>query len=232
VLSPERYVQEAAAALAAHVSSVVREHGECRLGLSGGGTPQPIYRALAAREDVDWSRIRFFFGDERSVGPEDDRSNYKMVREALLDPVGAAPEHVARIQGERPPAEARDAYEHDLGDRPLHVLLLGMGGDGHTASLFPGQPLNAESDARVLVTQSPVAPTTRISLSLRAINEAAQVILLVAGGGKAARLAEVWRQMQSDAPVLPAAHVHPQSERLQWIVDRDAAAELPESHGD
>ncbi len=227
VLPADDFVAGAAERIAAELTRAIRTRGECRLGLAGGGTPRPIYEALAAREDVDWGKVCFFFSDERAVGPEDEQSNFRMVRDVLFEPVAVVQNRVFRIEGERPPPEAREAYEVAFGEQPLDVLLLGMGGDGHTASVFPGAELNPASTQRVIVTESPIPPTARLSLSLRAINEAAQVILLVSGGAKATRLAEVHRQMSAGAPELPAAHVIPHSRRLLWIVDSDAAAALP-----
>ncbi len=227
-LSSADFASGAAERIAVAIGRAIQARGECRLGLAGGGTPRPIYVALAEREDVDWSRVSVFFGDERAVGPQDEHSNYRMVRDVLLQPVTIADDRVFRVEGERPPLEARAAYEATLGEEPLDVLLLGMGGDGHTASVFPGPELDPLAPERVIVTQSPIPPTARISLSLRAINEAGQVVLLVAGSSKAARLAEVHQQMKDGAPALPAAHVAPHSGQLVWIVDRDAAAALSE----
>lgn len=225
VSEPDRFVTEAADAIAGAIAESIAARGSCRIALAGGGTPRPIYVALAGRDDVDWSRVRFFWGDERAVGPDHDSSNYRMVRVALLDVIGAPADRVFRIRGEADPQAAAAEYEALLGDAPLDLVLLGMGGDGHTASLFPGDPGLEVADRRVVVTTSPVAPKTRISLTSAAIDQARWVIMLVAGAGKAERLAEVWAQMSADDPSLPAARIAPQ--RLQWRIDRPAAAALP-----
>lgn len=227
VSSPERFVDEAAAEIAAAIVDSIAARGGCRIALAGGGTPKPIYEALAEREDVEWRRVRFFWGDERAVGPEHDASNYRMVRETLLDPIGATDDQAFRIRGEDDPEQAASDYERRLGDAPLDLVLLGMGGDGHTASLFPGDPGVDETERRVVVTTSPVEPTTRISLTFRAIDEAHRVVLLVAGGGKADRLAEIWQQIASGRRTLPAARIAPGPGRLQWRLDEPAASKLP-----
>ena len=207
------------------IAARIAEAGRCRIALAGGSTPKPVYAALAERTDLDWERIEVFFGDERAVSPDDPASNYRMAREVLLDPVKAPRVH--RIEGERDAALAAASYAEAMGDHPLDVTLLGMGGDGHTASLFPGGQDFPEAVERVIVTQSPVPPVTRISLTLRTLNASRVVFLLVAGGGKASRLAEVFAQQRAGAPALPAASVRPSPGRLVWVVDDAAAAELP-----
>jgi len=227
VSEPERFVDEAATEIAAAIGDSIAARGGCRLALAGGGTPKPIYAALAQRDDIDWRRVRFFWGDERAVGPDDPSSNFRMVREALLDPIEASDDQAFRIRGEAEPEQAASDYEAMLGDAPMDLVLLGMGGDGHTASLFPGDPGVDERERRVVVTTSPVAPTTRISMTFRAIDEAHRVIVLVAGAGKADRLAEVWHQLSSGQPSLPVARVAPGPGRLQWRLDEPAASKLP-----
>lgn len=227
VSEPEVFVADAADAVAALIVASIDTRGRCRLVLAGGNTPRPIYEALAKRSDIAWSNVEFLFGDERAVGPHDPASNYRMAREALFDRVGVTADSVARIEGERDAMEARETYDAVVATAPLDVVLLGMGGDGHTASLFPGDVPQGPEGSRVVVSQSPIAPTTRISLSMRAINDAAQVVMLVTGAGKATRLAEVLAQRDSAAPGFPAAAVRPAPGELTWLVDRPAAAELP-----
>ncbi len=225
VSAPNRFVAEAADAIADAIAESIAARGMCRIALAGGSTPRPIYVALAARADVDWSRVRFFWGDERAVGPDHDASNYRMVRIALLGAIGATDDQVFRIRGEADPQQAALEYDALLGDTPLDLVLLGMGSDGHTASLFPGDRGLEVTDRRVVVTTSPVAPATRLSLTFATIDRAHHVIMLVAGASKSDRLAEVWRQLASGSPTLPAARIAPQ--RLQWRLDQPAAAALP-----
>lgn len=229
LVSPEdRFVSAAADAIATRIASVIEARGRCRLVLAGGGTPRPIYEALACREQLAWSEVDFFWGDERAVGPDHEQSNYRMAREVLLEPLGVSDAHVFRIEGERPAAEACDAYVATLGDSPLDVVLLGMGGDGHTASLFPGDPASVEMTASVVVTNSPKPPAVRISLSLPTLNAAKHVIVLVAGSGKADRLAQVWRELANGPRQLPVARVRPTDGELLWLLDDAAAAALPQ----
>jgi len=215
----------AAAELAAELARVVSLRGRCRLALAGGSTPAPVYERLAVSPRVPWASVDVFFGDERAVPADDAASNYAMAKRTLLDRAKLPAGNVHRIHGELAPAEAARAYAGVLGDEPLDVVLLGMGGDGHTASLFPDTP---QLDAAELVraTHSPVAPHDRISLGMAAINRARAVYFLVAGAGKATRLAEVRDQIAAAAPVLPAAHVQPQNGRLIWLIDSDAASSL------
>lgn len=217
----------AAGWIADEITARIGEVGRCRIALAGGSTPRPVYAALAGRADLDWDRIDVLWGDERAVGPDDEASNYRMARQVLLDVVDA--KHVFRIEGERAPREAASSYATTLGETPLDVTLLGMGGDGHTASLFPGGQDFPDATERVIVTRSPVEPTTRISLSLRTLNASRAVFLLVAGAGKARRLAEVHAQLAQVHPTFPAARVRPNAGRLVWIVDEAASAELPDS---
>jgi 6-phosphogluconolactonase len=217
----------AAELVATLITEAVRERGRCRFGLAGGSTPQPVYEQLAGR--LPWQAIDWYWGDERMVEPDDAASNYAMVQRCLFGGVDAPPENIHRIHGELATDAAVRAYTELLGDQPLDVLLLGMGGDGHTASLFPDTPALANTEARVIATTSPVAPFGRITLGLRAINETRVVVLLVAGAGKATRLAEVHRQITSGVPLLPAALVQPTHGRLIWLIDTDAAEKLEKS---
>lgn len=201
-----------------------------RLALSGGSTPQRLYQRLAEpphRDHMPWDRLAVFWGDERAVPADDEASNHRMAKEALLDRVSARAVH--RIEAERPDAAAR---YHTLlntmatdGGPPLHVVLLGMGTDGHTASLFPDTP-NMATEAWVVETTSPSPPTRRISLTLAAINAASAVGILVSGASKAERLAEVWAARDEPTATLPLARVRPTGRRV-WLLDEEAAARLP-----
>ena len=225
VFAADAWVTAAADYLADAIAASVGERGGCRLALAGGSTPAPVYQRLAKIERVPWSHVTFFFGDERAVGPEDEASNYAMARRTLFDPLGVPGDRIARIEGERAPEDARAHYATRLGDVALDLVLLGMGGDGHTASLFPGSD-GAGATGPVVVTTSPIAPATRISLTYDAIGEAGEVVFLVGGASKASRLAEVHAQRRSDTPTLPAARVHDRSGHATWLLDDAAAAEL------
>lgn len=201
--------------------------------LAGGSTPKDAYALLALpplRAALDWSRVRFFFGDERCVPPDDDQSNYKMAREALFEPLGISAERIFRMRGEDEPSAAARAYadilKTDLGPNPVFdLILLGMGPDGHTASLFPGSdPLE---DDELLVRAPYVAKfsTYRITLTPRVLCAARRVAIATAGPEKTAALSAVL-EGPYDPIRYPIQIVNPAEGRLTWLVDRVAAAGL------
>ena len=230
VMPEGRFAELAARRIADAIERAVEARGGCRLALAGGSTPEPVYRALAAIEGVPFAAVDVFFGDERAVPPDDSASNYGMARRALLDGLAVPPRAVHRIEGERGAPDAARAYAEVLGDTPLDVTLLGMGGDGHTASIFPGAETPREGP-RVIATTSPSPPHSRVSLSLGAINESRSVYFLVAGARKAARLAQVRSQIGRGEGALPAARVVPASGRLVWLLDRAAADGIEMTRG-
>jgi 6-phosphogluconolactonase len=209
-----------------HIVEALAKRGQCRLALAGGSTPRPVYERLAGplRGEVDWAAMHLFWGDERCVPPEHPDSNYRMVQEVLLRHVAVPGGQVHRINGELEPSQAARHYAKILGDEPLDLVLLGMGGDGHVASLFPDTPDLRETLARVVATKSPIPPVDRVSLSLRTLNEARVVLFLVGGASKAERLAEVLQTSGSSAASLPAAMVR--GPDASWLVDAAAAAQL------
>lgn len=220
-----------AAAAAEHLAEAARrasaERGRFRVALSGGNTPRLLYQRLALPElgpAMDWRRWEIFFSDERSVLPDDPQSNYRMVNEAWFSRVPLVASNVHRIQGELDSADAAARYEIELGDPPLDLVLLGMGEDGHTASLFPGTSALAERERRVVAAKSPVPPLDRVSMTLRALNEARTVVFLVTGAGKANRLAQVLaeRAVPPSPDALPASRVRPRSGTVHFYVDQAA----------
>ena len=227
--APERLVladaEAAARAAADRIESLTRAaieaRGAARVALSGGSTPKRLYQLLAERP-LDWTRWQVFFGDERAVPPEHPASNFRMADESLLSRVPIPGHNVHRMQGELRPERAAELYEAELGAAPLDVVLLGMGDDGHTASLFPGRPELDRRDRRVLAARAPVPPEERVTLSLSALAEARTVMFLVTGAGKARRIAEVLAQIAAGEPRLPAALVTP-SEHLVFVLDEAAA---------
>jgi 6-phosphogluconolactonase len=169
--------------------------GRFRLALAGGSTPRALYAHLAAARDVDWARIDLFFGDERTVGPDDPQSNFRMARETLIEPAGVPPENVHRLRGEYPDRDAAArAYEAVLGGpaaSPLDLVLLGMGADGHTASLFPGTTALDERRRLCVPVDVPQLATRRLTLTYRALLAARDVLFLIAGADKAETLSQV-----------------------------------------
>ena len=227
IFPPDELAERAANVLTTQIGKVISQRGTCRLGLSGGGTPKQVY-ALMVTRGIAWERVQLFWGDERSVLPDHEASNYRMVHEALLSRVEIPERNVFRIRGEDPPEEAARSYAAVMGEEPIDILMLGMGGDGHTASLFPGEAALASPD-RVTAARSPVPPHERVTITMKTINEARAVYALIGGAAKSARLAEVEAQIASGDPVLPMARVQPTTGRLVWLVDSVAAATLSRS---
>ncbi|MCG8470212.1 MAG: 6-phosphogluconolactonase [Gemmatimonadetes bacterium] len=215
IADPEVFAATAAAFLARKLGGP-GVHGEVSIALSGGSTPRPVYRALARDPTVAWPRLQVFFADERVVPFDDPASNYRLARETLLDHVSIAPGRIHAM-----PAEAEDvsAAAADYGRRlpeRLDLLILGIGEDGHTASLFPGSDALTTS-RRVTVSRAPVAPYDRITITPAVIASARLVVVLVAGRRKAPALARALAHA-GDTRDCPA--------RLArggiWILGRDA----------
>lgn len=206
--------------------------------LSGGSTPRLMHRLLAGapyRAEVEWARVQFYWGDERHVAPDDPESNFRMARETLLDAVPLREEQIHRMHTEEAGASAvAELYEQELrqyfhltpGQLPrFDLIYLGMGPDGHTASLFPHTPALHVADR--LVVANPVAKlnTDRITLTAPVINNAAAVAFLVAGPDKAPALAAVL-DGPHDPDEYPSQRIHPSDGELYWYVDRAAASQL------
>lgn len=227
VIPPPQTVAGAAiVGLPRAIRLAIAQHGSCNLVLAGGTTPRAAYAGLVD-QPIDWTKVHAWFGDERCVPPDDAASNFKMASDALLSRVGIPAAQVHRIRGELPPHEAAAEYAALLERVRIDIVLLGVGDDGHTASLFPGSP-ELESDALVVATQSPFAPTQRVSLTLRALNSARFVVVLASGLAKAAAVADVFAERAAGRPALPAARVQPTHGELTWLVDPAAAALLPQ----
>lgn len=198
---------EAARRILAQADEAIAARGEFSIVLAGGETPRPVYRLLRDAA-ADWARWRVWFGDERCLAPEDTGRNSRMAREAWLDRVAIAPGHVHEIPAEHGPeaaAAACVAALHEVGD--FDCVLLGLGEDGHTASLFPGHPLGDASDApdALAVLGAPKPPPERVTLSARRLSRARQVLFLVAGESKR----EAVRRWRAGEPI-PAARVRPE----------------------
>src|SRR5262249_2311151 len=215
----------AATAVVEALAGGVAAMGRASLGLSGGRTPVPTYQALAAEplpSRVDRSRVRIYFADERAVPPGDAASNFRLARETLIDPLRIPPRSVHRMKGEYPDlAAAVEEYEAHLTE-PIDALVLGVGEDGHVASLFPGSPLVGERARRVAwVADSPKPPALRLTLTPRALAEARQVLVLATGAGKAEAVAAAL-EGNAEPRELPARLVR----ERDWYLDRAAAAML------
>jgi 6-phosphogluconolactonase len=241
----ERLAQAVADHFVRLARQAVANNGRFAVALAGGSTPRAAYTLLARDEfatRVDWSLVHVFWGDERCVPADHAGSNYRMAREALLDRVPLPPENVHRIRGELEPAKAAAEYESALraffspsaedrqANGKTHVtrfdlILLGMGDDGHTASLFPGTAAISEHTRWVMPNFVEKLDTWRVTLTSAVINAAANVTFVVSGSGKAERLRQVVTgPYQPDA--LPAQLVNPDRGRLRWLADEGAAALL------
>ena len=203
--------EDVAAAAAADIAEAIRE-GARTLVLAGGTTPRRCYERLAPL-DVEWGRVTVLFGDERCVRPDHPDSNYRMAREALLDRV--APATVHRMPAELGPEEGAGFYSHVVAAvAPLDLVLLGVGEDGHTASLFPGHPaLQAEGWA-IGIRDSPKPPPQRVTLTLSTLRSARRVIILATGAAKADAVARAKRGEVPSGMIAGA----------RWLIDRAAAA--------
>lgn len=200
-----------------------------RVALAGGSTPRAAYQQLAGR-CPPWGRVDFFFGDERCVPPDDPASNYGMVREALLERIPLRDDQVHRIPGELPPEEAARRAEDDLrASVPgspwpvLDLVVLGMGADGHTASLFPGSPEVDETHRLCVPVERPDMPQPlRVSMTLPVLNAARRILVLVGAPEKAPM---VRRAVERD-PGIPAGRLRPSAGTLTWLLTEDAASAL------
>lgn len=240
-------MQTAASHFISAAAEAIAACGRFTVALSGGSTPQSMYALLATdpyASRVDWSRVDVFWGDERCVPPGNPVNNYRMAREALLDHVPLPKENIHRIRGEDDPVEGAAAYERILREMfhtPIgqpqpapgarfDLILLGMGEDGHTASLFPRSAAVRETSRWVMAEHIAAVPMSRVTLTPVVINAAAEIVFLVSGREKASTLHRVLEgPYQPDT--LPAQVIAPSAGRLRWLADADAAADLAEAGG-
>src|SRR5438034_5748977 len=204
--------EEVAEAAAAEIAEALRD-GAKTLVLTGGTTPKRCYELLSTLE-VEWGRVTVLFGDERCVPPDHPESNYRMAREALLTRV--APATVFRIPAELGPEEgARDYARVVESVAPLDFVLLGVGEDGHVASLFPGHPLLKATGVTAGIRDSPKPPPERVTLTLEAIQDAHRVLIIATGAGKAGAVAFA-RRGETPSGMIAGA---------RWLIDRAAAGQ-------
>jgi 6-phosphogluconolactonase len=232
--TPEELEEAAARDFVAKAEAAISERGRFAVVLAGGSTPRTTYEILARHhsDELDWSKVHVFFGDERTVHPEHEASNYRMVRETLLSHVRVGSVH--RMRCELPPGEAAADYEKQLREffetdsfPAFDMVLLGLGEDGHTASLFPETSALDVSDRWVVVNPVLKLGTSRLTLTIPVINAARAVVFLVAGENKARALKEVL-EGDADPRAYPAQFIRPDGE-LAWMVDRAAATLIRKS---
>ena len=235
----------AAQHFADRIQQIVEKRGRARIAISGGSTPKASFTLLADPNEpftkqIAWDKVELFWVDERTVGPDDPDSNYRMTNESLLSKVPLSAEHIHRMEGELDPEEAAARYESVIrrefrlegAEVPRFAAVwLGMGDDGHTASLFPHTEAIHERGRIVYANHVPQKNTWRITLTAPVINEALEVIFLIAGDDKAAPLERLFYG-EYDPAVTPAQLVQPKNGSLLFLLDQKAAAKLPKGGAD
>ncbi len=224
VIGTKNFVTDAADFILAQAQHALGERNEFRIALSGGNTPRPVYTLLAAiGRDLPWDLIRITFGDERCVPPDDAESNFRMARETLLAPAAVPEQSILRLRGELDPQTAAQEYQDHLDDiateggEPIYrhdLILLGLGDDGHTASLFPETAALDETIRRVMANFVPKFNTWRLTFTFPLINAARHILFLV-GASKNPALIE--RVLQGDSQY-PAARVNPSAGDVTWMI--------------
>jgi len=229
--SPTDLFSAAARKVAEIISECLNRKQSCAIALSGGSTPKRLYEFLAKGEGgaIDWKRVHVFFSDERNVPPEDKESNYRMAKESLFA-TGAVPaSNIHRIHGEFSAEEAAQQYEDEikkvLGNDPVFdLVLLGLGPDGHTASLFPDSPALRESKKLVAANRVDKLKSDRITFTYPLLNRAEHVMFLASGPDKA----DIVRSVLSGEGDYPSQHVRPNKGELLWMLDKDSAGQYIE----
>jgi 6-phosphogluconolactonase len=225
IIRTKNFVADAAGFILARARKAMAGRNEFRIALSGGNTPAPIYARIAEEaDDFPWHRVRFTFGDERCVPPEDPQSNFRMARENLFVPAGVPEKSIMRMRGEIDPQMAAQEYEDQLdaiatesgGAIYQHdLILLGLGDDGHTASLFPRTAALDEMTRRIVANFVPNLNAWRLTFTFPLINHARHILFLV-GASKSPRLVE--RVLAGDQQ-FPAARVNPSTGDVTWMID-------------
>jgi len=215
--------------------AAIEQRGTFSIALSGGSTPRKLYTGLAdpeRQDDLDWQKIHLFFGDERHVPPDHPDSNFLMVHEALLSKISIPDANIHRVKAELDPRLAAFNYEEELrgffeGQWPrFDLVLLGMGEDGHTASLFPGTAGINEEHRWFIANDVPKLGAYRLTLSKNAINAARKIVVLVSGRSKAEMVSVVLSENSSQVQK-PIQMILPEDGEMLWLLDRESASLLP-----
>ena len=237
--SVQDWAHQAAAFIASVSEQAIWANGRFIMALSGGSTPKTLNQTLASPEwktRFEWQKIHFLFGDERCVPPDHQDSNFNMAQASFFHPLAIPPNHIFRMkcEGEDPSLVARE-YEQTIRQLTqtqspamprIDLVLLGLGDDGHTASLFPGTSALQETKKIVTVGQAPTGIRSRLTLTLGVLNQAAMVLFLVTGKGKADMVRRILEPTSEEDRSLPAAQITPGSGQLVWMLDQAAAAGL------
>jgi 6-phosphogluconolactonase len=215
-------------------NNCVGDFGQFTVALSGGSTPKSLYTLLASpgyKEGLPWQSIHLFWGDERCVPPDHPESNFRMVKEALLSKVDIPADNIHRMAGEKTPELAAAEYEETLkrffrlsnGALPrFDLILLGIGEDGHTASLFPASDALSETKHLVVAPYVEKLGAYRLTLTLPVLNHGAAIVFLVAGENKAGAIKQALGSYDAGEPLVPAAMIRPVDGRLIWLITQDA----------
>ena len=223
ILLTDQFIRTAVETISNHIKVSLIDQGYFVLGLSGGNTPRPIYEALADEEGIDWSKVIITFGDERAVPPDHADSNFKMANDSLLSKINILESNVLRMEGELDPVEAATRYEarlietaNKLGMKTLHhdLLLLGLGDDGHTASLFPETEALHETNHLCVANRLALQNTTRLTLTYPVINQAKKILFLLSGPEKSNIANEVINTTTNH----PAGLVNPNNGEITWLL--------------
>jgi 6-phosphogluconolactonase len=226
---PASVAREAATRMAETLRAALKARGRASVALSGGNTPRDAYAALAKEPGLDWTKIDVFWVDERAVGPTDERSNYRWAKVTLLDAARVPPERVHRMPSDAPDLDlAAKAYDKAIaglvaaGAAAFDLIVLGVGDDGHTASLFPGDPTVDVTDRLVAAVPARPGREARLTLTRRVIQQAGHVLVLVVGAATRPALARVWAR-EGDVHETPSRIIRDCKGAVTWIVDEAAA---------
>jgi 6-phosphogluconolactonase len=222
---------EVAEKFAEFLSKLIAEKGNAYIALSGGSTPKLLFSFLSTNyKKIDWNRVHLFWGDERCVPPDDKDSNFKMTYETLLQHIHIPPQHVHRVKGESNPDEEAKRYSEEIkntvpfenGLPRFDLVMLGMGDDGHTLSVFPHEQHLFNADDICVVATHPESGQKRVTITGKVANNAEHVAFLVTGSNKAAKVQEIHKK-EGDYQKYPAAYIAPAHGTLHWYMDHDAA---------
>lgn len=231
--SPKKTVKALAKEIFRLTKSSVQE--SIHILLSGGNTPALLFQKLNSKyaEEIEWNRIHFWWGDERCVSPDDEQSNFKMANELLLTEISIPEQNIHRIKGEENPEDEVRRYAEEIkfnlnfrGDSPVFdLVILGLGDDGHTASIFPDELELFEDERICAVTRHPLSGQPRITITGKVLNNASRIFFLVTGENKAQRIAEIMNDDEA-AKLLPAYYISPKNGELIWFIDEAAAVKI------